>query len=400
MKKSLIFGAALMLVGAFAFQSCANESKPGVPTEAAIDNGTELADVIVSHAKDGVLALPKNVVELNVSADLDLSQVEIQNESPLILNVAGGVKITLGKNLNNVSINGNAEAPATIEATEAVEISGTEEAPIGIANANFNVAKGITIENAIIDASAVDGALVTMAETPVIEKNAKEAYIIDAITLKNVAIAGVTGSIYWDHKVKYGVSAFTIDNCVIALNTNTKNINNESVIACEAGGFKDFTIKNSTVYNTSEKGAKYFLRYNNNGRLDNLGYDKSTETQTWTYNNNTFYKTIDNSDGQWGNGPNGQSYMSYDVQNNIWVDTSKDIIRRLCNGRYNTELLVFANNTYWRDGAALNESSYDKSGTALATDPAFEDAANADFTPTGADQVSKKTGDPRWFAAE
>ena len=85
MKKSLIFGAALMLVGAFSFQSCANESKPGVPTEAAIDNGTELADVIVSHAKDGVLALPKSVVELNVSADLDLSQVEIQNDSPLIL---------------------------------------------------------------------------------------------------------------------------------------------------------------------------------------------------------------------------------------------------------------------------------------------------------------------------
>ena len=33
----------------------------------------------------------------------------------------------------------------------------------------------------------------------------------------------------------------------------------------------------------------------------------------------------------------------------------------------------------------------------LQTDPAFVDPANGDFTPTGAEQVAKKTGDPRWF---
>ena len=30
-------------------------------------------------------------------------------------------------------------------------------------------------------------------------------------------------------------------------------------------------------------------------------------------------------------------------------------------------------------------------------DPAFTDPANGNFTPTGADQVARKTGDPRWW---
>ena len=47
----------------------------------------------------------------------------------------------------------------------------------------------------------------------------------------------------------------------------------------------------------------------------------------------------------------------------------------------------------------LDTNSYDTSNNALQTDPAFVDAANGNFTPTGADQVARKTGDPRWWPA-
>ena len=408
MKKSLIFGAALMLVGAFSFQSCANESKPGVPTEAAIDNGTELADVIVSHAKDGVLALPKNVVELNVSADIDLSQVEIQNDSPLILNVAGGVKITLGKNLNNVSINGNAEAPATIEATEAVEISGTEEAPIGIANANFIIANNFTLENAIIDASKVSDPFIALTSEPTVAFLPKsdgtgdtDYYGISNILLKNVTLTGVKNSIIYDNDKKYCVVDLTIDDCVIGLATEATM--NQAIISFKQGGVKDFAMKNSTVYQTAEAENNYFLRYNNSARLDRYGFDKNTETQSISYLNNTFYNV--NKNGQWGNygGIAGQAYSEFHVVGNIWVDCGNgQISRRLLGGRNASSYTTceFNNNTYWFNGAAETGNTNYDAGTQLATDPAFKDAANADFTPTGADQVSKKTGDPRWFAAE
>ena len=44
-----------------------------------------------------------------------------------------------------------------------------------------------------------------------------------------------------------------------------------------------------------------------------------------------------------------------------------------------------------------DEASYDTGGSILTSDPAFEDATNADFTPTGEQQVENQTGDPRWF---
>ena len=58
----------------------------------------------------------------------------------------------------------------------------------------------------------------------------------------------------------------------------------------------------------------------------------------------------------------------------------------------------YGDNTYWHDGAdnSKNESSYDN-GYILTTDPAFVNAAQGDFTPQGAEQIQKQTGDPRWY---
>ena len=58
----------------------------------------------------------------------------------------------------------------------------------------------------------------------------------------------------------------------------------------------------------------------------------------------------------------------------------------------------FENNTYMKiDGTFDNPSNYDNSGTDIKEDPQFADPANGDFTISGATQVARKTGDPRWL---
>lgn len=250
---------------------------------------------------------------------------------------------------------------------------------------------------ATIDASAVDAALFQLSTTPAVEA-VNDYFRVDNMKIADVTITGVKHSIIYDNNTKYCVVDLTIENALIGL--ATESVSNDALIAFQAGGVKDFTIKNSTVYGNAV--ANYFIRYNNNSRLDRYGFDKETEFQTMTYLNNTFYKVIKDG-GQWGNynGIGGQVFSKFDIQKNIWVDCSTDIIRRLAGGRFNgSNPMTFDLNTYYYNGTdrSANEASYDNSGNILTTDPKFADAANADFhIGSSTDQAQYQTGDPRWL---
>lgn len=224
-------------------------------------------------------------------AKLEVTMAEVEARStPIEISPATGTDLTTALNEAKAKVDKVGDIIINLAVGGTYTVSGTLEAPASIiVNGN----------KATIDASALSVPVVSLSATPSVEANEKGAYIIDAITLKDVNIMNVKNSLIWDGNVKYGVAALTIDNALIQLATEA--VTNDAVIAFQAGGVKDFTMKNSTVYNTGASAAKYFLRYNNNGRLDNLGYDKNTETQSWTYLNNTFYKSIDNENGQWGN---------------------------------------------------------------------------------------------------
>ena len=225
-------------------------------------------------------------------------------------------------------------------------------------------------------------------------------YAIDALSLSGLKINGLKNSIIYDNNTKYCVVDLTIDDCVLGLETEA--VKNEALISFQAGGVKDFTIKNSTVYGNNAV-AKYFIRYNNSARLDRYGFDKNTEFQTMTYQNNTFYGLL-KSDGQWGNysGIAGQNYSKFVVEKNIWYNCGKDIIRRLSGGRFGGNApRTFDKNTYFNEGADISdaEGSYDNSDTALTTDPGFKMPAEGDFTLSAySAQCNEQTGDPRWFA--
>ena len=106
--------------------------------------------------------------------------------------------------------------------------------------------------------------------------------------------------------------------------------------------------------------------------------------------------------GQWGNynGYAGRNTSDWNMKDNIFVDCgSGQITRRYLGGRQNQATAIFANNTYWWEGASENPSGYDNTGTHIQEDPLFANPANGDFTVGGAEQIAKRTGDPRWLPA-
>lgn len=294
------------------------------------------------------------------------------------------------------------EAKAGVDTVGTVTINLAEGASYTLCGSIVNGA-GIVINGngAKIDASALNAPFILMSEKATVDTiGGTQNYLgVDAIAINNVTVENLNNSIFYDNNTKYCVIDFTIDNVVFALTTTA--VENESLISFKAGGAKDFTIKNSTVYGNGEV-AKYFIRYNNSARLDRYGYDTSSDFQSMIYLNNTFYNLLISS-GQWGNysAISGQKYIKFDVQKNIWVNCGKDIIRRMAGGRLNgSNPMEFALNTYFEDGEnqMSSESGYDKSGSILVTNPDFANPEAGNFTlGASTQQAQYQTGAPKWL---
>ena len=277
--------------------------------------------------------------------------------------------------------------------------------------ANIQTYAPLTLKNLKVDAAALTKTpVLALSKTP--DETIKGAtgggdyynIIGGSIYVTNCDFVNVADKMFYDNDVKYCVETFVMDNCTVQLTTGEANISGQAMFYLKSGFIKDITIKNSTWFNTTENSSKYFIQYNNSGRIDRAGYDKNSQTQSVNFINNTFYNICTNSDSQWCNygGFNGQKYTNFEVTGNIWYGCAPKgggIARRICGGRGASSYskCVFNNNTYWVNGASeTGYESYD-TGLVLQTDPAFANPANGDFTPTGADQLQYKTGDPRWI---
>ena len=289
-----------------------------------------------------------------------------------------------GKKVGNITINLAAGGAYTISA------------PI-VAPASVSI---IGAEGAVIDASANTGAFISMAETPAMNV-VNDCYFVGQIKIKDVKINDVKSYLI-DNATdnRYVIMDMTIDNAVVKLATAGENTltalirlnNNQS-------GVKDFTIKNSTFYQTGVQNVQYFVQYSQG----DPGRWQLASEETWSFNyyNSTFYKV---GTGNWANTArtnNVKARTIFNVEKNIWVDcggSAGQIAQRMVNQQTGFKTTNFVSNTYWTNGAAVNQSAYTNGEVALTTDPKFKDAANGDFT-IGAttEQAKYQTGAPRWL---
>ena len=224
--------------------------------------------------------------------------------------------------------------------------------------------------------------------------------IVDPVSFQNCIINNVVRTFMFDNKVKYCVKTLSISNTLVKFTPDDKMSSTAYFQIYDGGGFiNDFTATNSTFWCANSNPVQYFIRYNNSCRCDRAGY----LTNSINLMNCTFYNIAKT--GQMANhsGFDGRNTSNYQIVSNIFVDCGNGQVPRRLTGRISSAAVnIFGYNTYWFDGAPETEgfstNQYDTSNNALQTDPAFVDAANGNFTPTGAEQVARKTGDPRWWS--
>lgn len=282
------------------------------------------------------------------------------------------------------------------------------------AHATIVTGSGLTLKNIDFECSASDAAFITLSKTPKIAPISINAWNIDydlylieePIAVINCNVDNLNSFFLTDVKFgnngTYFPTTILVDNCVVHLTTPANNTGYAYFYINNANGFvKDLTVKNSTFYNTTDFGFRYFVRYGGFS-LDNVKDYFGWEKNTIAYENCTFYNVCQN-DGQWGN-YNGiyRAATSYWVMTRciFWnCSTSGSVPRRFLHGKGDRgETATFLYNTYMaKDGTFQDPQNYDQSGTNIEEDPKFADPANGDFHISGAKQLEFRTGDPRWL---
>ena len=253
------------------------------------------------------------------------------------------------------------------------------------------------------EGKATNASFILMSSTPSVSQT-NGYYRVDQITIKDVTIKGLKNALFFDHEVKYCVLNFTLDNVLLQAEASGKQ---DGLIAFKKGGYKDFTIKNSTVYGNNSKYAKRFIV--SRADLHAFGFDTTKELHNITYLNNTFVNVLPtSSDEAWADDAFvGADYVNYNIQNNIWYGCGLNIAIGLVGKDVSPNAKkLFAKNSYYnpdeasdvvKDQAVL-ETAADNSNDMLTTDPTFADISKADFhVSPGSLQARYQTGDPRWL---
>ena len=228
----------------------------------------------------------------------------------------------------------------------------------------------------------------------------------DKVVISSCNFDNVNGMFFYDNQVKTGVKTMLIDNCVVRLTpADDATLKSRGVIwTNKKGHINDFTVNESTFYEDPEWPNDYKYFYQAGGVSAHEVYNSEATTNSVNYKNSTFYHVTWNN-GQWGNynRMQGRTWSYWVMTDCIFYDcsTGGSVPRRFLHGQSyekSPENKLFNNNTYMKnDGTFQDPQSYDQSGTIIEEDPMFADPANGDFHISGATQIARKTGDPRWL---
>ena len=238
-------------------------------------------------------------------------------------------------------------------------------------------------------------------ENPMIEK---------PVTFVNSNFKNVKSYFFWDNLQTVCAMTMLVDNCVVHLApekafaggvfwTNKGSDGSGSQI-------NELYITNSTFYELDDCVGDYKYFYQAGMKSGEEVYaEKSIATNTVSYTHSTFYHVTWNG-GQWGNynRMGGRDCSHWIMTDCIFFDCSPSgVPRRFLHGKKNQKYVTFNNNTYMKADGTFQDITedgshdYDLSGTTIEEDPQFANPAVGDFHISGATQVARKTGDPRWL---
>ena len=274
------------------------------------------------------------------------------------------------------------------------------------ADGGFRIGNGFGLKHINFECGQGTQAFIALSETSAVEPDPdhnNHRVITEPVAIQYCNINNLNSYFLWDRGsegLKYCLKTVLVNNCVVMLTpTQTVGTEGSTFDMYKAGGFiNDITIQNSTFWNASRRADadpdfKYFIRYANAGRPDRAGFTSGSINLINCTLYNISYK------GQMCNhsGYDGSAMANYNITNNIFVDCGSHQVARRIVGRLGSGTVIFNYNTYMYDGdTTSDQTGYDK-GVILSTDPGFADAANGNFTVTGADQLANMTGDPRWL---
>jgi hypothetical protein len=346
MKKSIFFCAALFAC-ALGFQSCDKVDNPGSPTEAVIDNGSDLKDVIAKFAKDGVVTLPAGV-------ELTLNE-----------------EISLDKDLYIVS---DRENPAKITA-----------------KAGFITNSSLSFDGVDIDASAIKKPFIQLTAFTLGSDEVSKK--IDLIAFIGSKISGLKYQFIYANKQSYLVDCINVQKSIIAID----GANKKTTFDFNGGGNVAFLgIDESTIYSVPTVA-------NNGGFFSSQSGKEVTDlggtTQTFAISNSTLYN-ITNAKTVNSLRKNSQAYQKFAVKNSIIVNSGKSgqFLKGLNAGNAgkDTNWEVEGNCFNW-GGEVIAEqkigSADDNIKNSIDKVVEFADAEKGDFT-----QKQTSAGDPRWIA--
>ena len=350
MKKSFIFGAALMLMGALSFQSCSQEDNVGSPVTdpvtADINAGADLVTLLEKYSVDGVLVLPANAA------------------------------ITIDE---------------TVELATPVYIVGDKDKPALItAKAGFITNSTLTFENVDVDATNLEEPFIQLATL-----NGTDPVKLDLIAFINSTISGLKYQFIYANQQPYLVDCINIQKSIIGIDGSKKKTTFD-FSGSGSGNVSFLGIDESTIYSVPTVA-------NNGGFFSSQSGKEVTDlggtTQTFAISNSTLYNIAN---GKTVNTlrKNSQAYQKFAVKNSIIVDSGKSgqFLKGLNAGQAgkDTNWEVEGNCFNW-GGEVIAEqkigSADDNIKNSIDKVIVFADAEKGNFT-----QQQTSAGDPRWIA--
>jgi hypothetical protein len=325
----------------------------------------------------------------------------------LNFDLEGGAEYTLSATLNfgtqPVTLRSNSK-------TKHATINYTAEASITF-EATFNL-KYVDVDCSGMEIGSTNHGIFAFSKEPVgqtateidADKYKWTGQIIEnPVTFVNCNVKNLKSYFFWDNQQKVCAVTMLVDNCVVHL-APEKSFAGGVFWTNKGGHINDLTVSNSTFYELPSCGFDYKYFYQAGGVSAHEIYNSDATTNTLTYKNSTFYHVTWNS-GQWGNynRMQGRTWSYWIMTDCIFYDcsTAGSVPRRFLHGQAYASSpanKTFSNNTYMKnDGTFQDPQNYDESGTIIEEDPMFADPANGNFTISGATQVARQTGDPRWL---